>query len=275
MADQASIFNSDNSATQPQNTPAQSGVNVPNPDPIADLLASVKNERGEVKYHSVQDAFNGLKHAQEYIPTLKNELSAKEQALAAAQAEILRLKTIEQTVEALTSQRNEPPAQPAAAPVFDEKKIADLVAQTLSQRETETVQKSNLSTVVTSLQQSFGADAEKVFYDKATELGMSVQEMNSLAAKSPKAVLTMFGVKTGAQPSNVSATLGSVNSSAYQPKQDSFVGRNTKSAMVGATTEDLQMEAYNSRKMVDELHAAGLSVHDLSDPKVYKKFFKQ
>jgi hypothetical protein len=273
MTDQ-SIFNGNENqpATQPNQSAAQPAQPVQTPDPIADLLASVKNERGEAKYRDVTEALNGLKHAQEYIPSLKNELSAKDQALAAALAEVERLKAVEESVRAFTSQPA--PAVQPTAPVFDEKKIADLVTQTLTQREVQSAQKANLSTVVTSLQQSFGADAEKVFYDKATELGMSMEEMNVLAAKSPKAVLTMLGVKVGAQSSSVAHIPGSVNSSAYQPRQDSFVGRNNKSAMIGATTEDLQMEAHNSRKMVEELHAAGLTVHDLSDPKVYKKYFK-
>ena len=103
---------------------------------------------------------------------------------------------------------------------------------------------------------------------------MSNQEMNALASKSPKAVLTMFGLTAEPRNVNVAAIPGTVNTQAYQPKQDSFVGRNTKSAMIGATTEDLHMEAANSRKMVEELHAAGLTVHDLSDPKIYKKYFK-
>lgn len=271
MADQPSIFEV-NPATQP-NAVAQPAANVQAPDPLADLLASVKNERGEPKYRDVTEALNGLKHAQEYIPSLKSELSAKDQALNALQAEVDRLRTIEQTVFDLKSQQA-PAAAPQAPVGFDESRIAELVAQTISQREVQSTQKANLNTVVSSIQQVFGADAEKVFYDKAKEFGMSNEEMNILASKSPKAVLTMFGLKGEPQTTKVATIPSTVNTNAYQPRQDTFVGRNTKSAMVGATTEDLQTEAHNSRKMVEELHAAGLTVHDLSDPKIYKKYFK-
>lgn len=271
MADQPSIFNSNDPATQPP-AAAQPAVTVPPDDSIATLLASVKNERGEAKYKDVVEALNGLKNAQEYIPTLKNDLAAKDQALAAALAQVEELKTVKESLEALTSQRNVPDTTPVHQG-YDEKKIADLVAQTLTQREVQAVQKLNLDTVVSSIQQSFGADAEKVFYDKAKEFGMSNQEMNALASKSPKAVLTMFGLKVEPQNRNVAAITGTVSTSAYQPRQDTYVGRSAKSAMIGASTEDLRIESDNAKKMTDEIHAQGLSVSDLSDPKVYNKFF--
>jgi len=271
MSDQDNIFQGNAPATQPNNV-APAAANVPPTDSFATLLASVKNERGEPKYRSVEEAFNGLKNAQEYIPTLKNDLVAKEQALQAAQAEIARLKAVEETVLALTSNQNNsaPPAQAA----FDPKQIAELVSSQINQHQTETVQRANVASVVSTLQSVFGADAEKTFYGKAEEFGMSMQEMNTLAAKSPKAVLKMLGIEGGAQKQNVAPVQGTINTGAYQPKQDTFVGRNTKSAMIGATTEDLRAENHNARAMVEELHAAGLTVHDLSDPKVYKRYFK-
>ena len=64
-----------------------------------------------------------------------------------------------------------------------------------------------------------------------------------------------------------------MNTSGLAPHQETFVGRNKESAVMGATTEDMRRESDRSKKMVEELHAQGLSVHDLSDPKVYKKYF--
>lgn len=270
MSDQDSNIFASNPATQPQQgTPAVPAVQPT--DPIATLLASVKNERGEQKYKDVIEAINGLKHAQEYIPTLKGELTAKEQALAAREARLAELEEANASLLALTSRTNEPAAP--QAPVFDEKKIAELVTQTLTQKQTEAVQKANVDSVVSTLQSVFGADAEKTFYGKAQELGMSMQEMNALAAKSPKAVLTMLGVSGASPKQNGTPTQGSVNPAAYQPKTDSFVVRNNKSALIGATSEELQAESRNARAMVEELHANGFSVHDLTDPKMFFKTF--
>lgn len=274
MTDQ-SIFNAANSeATPPANQNQSNGSSAPNVDPIADLLGSIKNERGEQKYKDVQEALKGLQNSQEYIPTIKSQLTAAEQEKIRLQAEVDRLRTIEDTVAALTSQQQSQGIQQAPAGM-NEEQIAELVNRTLTRKEQENVQRSNLTTVVSTLQQSFGADAEKKYNEKAKELGMSVTELNTLAAKSPKAVLSMLGVTGQPAKQDASASNGSVNTSAFQPKPETFVSRNQKSALIGATTEDLKIESANARGMVEELHAQGLSVHDLTDPKKYNQFFNR
>lgn len=272
MADQPSIFEP-NTATQP-NTPAGSNpAGAPNSGTeYADLLSTIKNERGEQKYASLAEALVGLKHAQEYIPSLKAEQAQKDAEIANLRATAERVQTLEESIAALTSQRNVDTTQ--GQPAFDENKLADIVNRTLTKREEQAVQQSNLASVVSSLQQSFGADAEKKFYDKATEMGMSVVEMNTLAAKSPKAVLTMLGVNQAAPRQNNNPTSSTVNTSAFTPNETSYVGRNPKQALVGATTEDVRESSARAKAMVEELHAKGMSVHDLTDPKVYAKYFK-
>lgn len=272
MADQPNDIFSNSSDTNPNPAPVNNGANASTSDELSTLLASIKNERGEPKYKDLTEAFKGLQNAQEFIPSLKTELSQKDAELARLRDENLRLKTVEETVLALTQQRENQTSQPANQGLSAEQ-IAELVNQSLTKRESQAMQQANLAQVVTTLQQSLGADAGKAFYAKGAELGMSVEEMNALAAKSPKAVLTMFGVSgDGKKPTNV--TQSSYNSSAFEPKADSFIGRNTRSVMSGATTEDFQMENDNARKMVEELHAQGLTVQDLVSPKAYNQFFK-
>lgn len=274
MSDQTSIFKGTNSEETPPNN--QDGSNVPNTStnqPYADLLMAIKNERGEPKYKSVEEALKGLQNAQQHIPNLKQELEQRDAELARLRVETEKIKTLEETLQALTSQQNTPAS--TNAPVFDETRIAELVDRTLTQAQQKQLAQANQQTVAAALTQTFGAEAEKKFNEKAAELGVSVQEMNALAAKSPKAVLTMLGVSQQAAPSqrSVSPTNSTVNTSAFQPQTTSFVGRNTKQALVGATTQDVMQETHNARKMVDELHAQGKSVHDLTDPKVYFKLF--
>lgn len=274
MSDQTSIFGND-PATQPNqnpDAPAAPGAQ-PNTD-FAHLLSSIKNERGEQKYATLQDALIGLKNAQEFIPTLQATQAQKDAEIERLRAEAERVAELERTVAALTSQ---PPQAPTSAPVLDENKLADLVNRTLTQREQQALAQANIQTVVTTLQQSFGADADKKFYGKGAEMGMSREEMNALAAKSPKAVLTMLGITQAAQPNkpnNPSPTPGTVNTSAFTPNEQTFVGRNPKPTLIGATTQDIQEASVRARAMVEELHAKGMSVHDLTDPKVYAKYFK-
>jgi hypothetical protein len=272
MSDQTSIFGSTpNTDTNPNPT----GSNpVPAPqDDVATLLSAIKNERGEPKYKDLNTALQALQASQEFIPSLKTQYETEKAEAQRLREEVARLRTIEETVTALTQRQAEAPGTPPAVGLT-EVQIAELVNRTLTQKEKETMQRSNINSVVSTLQQSFGADAEKKFYEKAQEMGMTMEEMNTLASRSPKAVLSMLGVSGQPAPKQTTfATQSSVNSSAFQPQQESYVGRNPRPTLIGATSQDLHMESQAANKMVEELHAKGMSVHDLSDPKVYFKHF--
>lgn len=242
-------------------------------DPFGTLLGSIKNEQGQPKYHSAVEALNALKHSQEFIPTLKQENATLRSELDQLRAQVEKLKGVEEVVEKLTSQQNN-----AATPanVLDENAIAELVQRTLSKREIEAIQKANVTSVATTIQGQFGQDAEKVFYGKAQELGMSVQQMNSLAATSPQAVLQLFGLqKSEEKKVNVpSAVPSGVNTAGFQPKQDTFVKRNDKGVVIGATTQDVADELQAAKNMIEELNRNGMSVDELSNPKNFRKFFR-
>lgn len=277
MADQSIFGSENNQSTQTNNDNNQPGSNQAgaqnNQDPIATLLSAIKNERGEPKYATVEAALEGLRNAQEFIPTLRTQLSAKEQEVERLRVEAERAAELERTIEALTSQRNQDQGTPA--PAFDENKLAELVNRTLSQREQQQKAQTNIQSVVETLRQSFGADAETKFYGKAEQLGMTKEEMNALAARSPAAVLAMLGVNQQAanRQHTPNVTTSTVNSAAYTPNQETFIGRNTVPTIVGATTADIKAASERAKKMVEELHAKGMSVHDLTDPKVYMKHF--
>ena len=267
MSTDANIFSS---------TPAAGGEATPQNDSsnaaYADLLGSIKNERGEPKYKDVQTALEALRHSQEFIPQLKSEKEKTEQQLAALSAEVERLKTLEQSIEQLNLQNRGNEGTPPASISKDD--VASMVNATLTQREVAIKQKANQDAVAESVQKAFGDKAQETFYGKAKELGMSAEEINSLAAKSPTAVLKLFGIdKVVTQQVTGLPTGGSVNTTGITPHQDTYIGSNKNSALVGATTADLQAERENSKKLVEELHSQGLTTFDLTDPKVYAKRF--
>lgn len=273
MSDPTSIFNNQNTpAPQDQNN---GGSNPPTPssnDALAHLLSGIKNERGEQKYKSVEDALNALKHSQDYIPQLSDKLRQQEQELAEAKAQAAKIAELENTLKALTQPSQTPASQPAVQGLTAEE-VAALVNKTLTQTQQAELAKNNLSSVVDTVRKEFGEKAEEVFYGKARDLGMSMEEINSLAARSPVAALKLLGVDKGS-PAPQPNSAGSINTSAFQPAADSLIGKNSKPTLVGATSEDLKAESLNARKMVEELHGQGLSIHDLTDPKVYFKHFK-
>lgn len=270
------IFNSNTVQTPEQNTNTDTSSSVNSNNSFADLLGSIKNERGEPKYRDLPTALEALRHSQEFIPQLRSEKERLEQELAEARKEAERLRVVEETVNRFTSAQESGVQKPQ--PVgLDAEAVANLVSQTLTQREIEAQRKANLSSVVNSLQQSLGEDAEKIFYSKAKELGMSPETINSLAAQSPVAVLQLFGVSQSASPqtqkTNVTPNTSTVNTAGYQPQLQSFIGRNTKPIIIGATTSELMEEHQNSKQLVEELHGKGLTTYDLTDPKTYFKQF--
>lgn len=274
MADQPdSLFEQNQSTQTQQQAPASNAGAAPNiGNDYAHLLSSIKNERGEQKYASLAEALVGLQHAQNYIPQLKAEQAQKDAEIERLRVEALRVKTLEESLSsALNSQQQA--AAPQAQPAFDESKLADLVNQTLNKQKQADIEKSNQLMVVSTLQQSFGADAEKKFDEAAAEMGLSRQEMNALAAKSPKLILTALGVKSQTTNTNAFPTQSTVNTSAFTPQEQTLISRNPKSTIIGATTQDMRMSFDRALKMVDELHSKGLTANDLSDPKVFNKYF--
>jgi hypothetical protein len=272
MSDPTSIFNEQNPATQP-NAAANAAPNAQGSDDLANLLGSIKNERGEAKYASVEAALVGLRNAQEYIPQLTAKLSTQEQELKTAREEAARVAELQRTIEALTSGNTGQP-NTQASPTISKEDIAKLVTQTLTEQQQAVVAKSNVATVVNALQAKFGADAEKAYNTKAAEIGMTVAELNTLAARNPKAVFTLLGVTQEAPKQMSSSTQPSFNTDGFQPAKDSFIGRNAKPSLIGATTNDLNEESQRAKQMVEELHSQGKTISDLTNPKVYFKTFK-
>jgi hypothetical protein len=269
MTDQ-SIFGDQN---KPVADPTITQTATQTQSPLATLLADIKNEQGSQKYATPEDALRGAAHAQEYIRTLQREKAEADARLAALSAKEDKTAHLEATLAELMQKVNKP-AEPALnVPTGDD--IAAIVAKTLDSRSAAQKAQENQAQVAQALMKQFGAEAEAKYNEAAKELGLSPQELNELAAKSPKAVLKTLGVsEQAAKPQSFAPAGTSLNTAALQPHQDSFVGRNKAVQTVGATSEDLFQEARNSRAMVDELHAAGLSTADLSDPKVYAKYFK-
>jgi LysM repeat protein len=272
MADQPSIFGNQNSEATPPNTgDTGNGTNAPNVDPVADLLGSIKNERGEPKYKNIQDALVALRHSQEYIPQLTTQLSQKDSELNTARAEAARINELERSLQALTQSREQPAS--TRAPEFSEERIAELVNQSLTRKQTEDLQRANVSKVVQDMVKQYGPDAQKTYEAKAAEFGMTVAQLNQLASSTPQAVLNLMGVNKATQPREQTPAT-QFNSEAFQPLENSFIGKNPKPVMIGATTQDIRDESVRSQKMIEELHAQGKTVYDLTDPKVYFKMFK-
>lgn len=275
MADQPNIFSNEQQQETPATNNGTANTNTTTQEaPFADLLGSILNERGEPKYKTVQDALYGLKHAQEYIPQVKAKATEAEDKMHQLEAEVQRLKSLESTVLELTQQREQASTNGVT---LGEQDIAQLVERTLTSRQQAEIQKENVKNVVSTLSAKFGAEAEKVFYTKAQEMGLTMEEMNALAAKTPKAVLTLLGVseQVAHKQTHNAPVQGSINTSAFQQNPQSFVGREQKSTMIGSTSQDIKEAVDRASAMVDEFAREGITSLDLSNPKLYNKYFNK
>jgi len=177
------------------------------------------------KYSSVEDALKSVPHAQKHIQTLESEL-------AQAKEELTKRRSAEELLEEIRSELTTEHTTQAVA--FDESKLVQLVDQTLSLKEKQRAAEHNAIKVADKFTSSFGDKAQEVYNALAKDSGMSVQELNALAAKSPNAVLKLAGLlKGGSIPSRSS---GSVNTESFKSSDAS-----TLSARVprGASTKDL------------------------------------
>jgi hypothetical protein len=169
-----------------------------NPDT---LLDSIKNDSGQRKYANLEEALKALQHSQEYIPTLKTQLTEKEQRLAELQQEQAKINRLEELVEQLAAtQQQGGGGSPSPSPTLDQQAVVSLVQQTLSQTKQQEVAEANSSVVAKALVEKFGDKAAEVATQKAAELGIQPIELKELAKKSPALVLNLFETQQKTTP---------------------------------------------------------------------------
>jgi len=183
MTDQ-SVFNNNNTPQgNPQQTPSTPGS-------YADQLASITNEDGTQKYGTVDDVLKGAKHAQEYIPQLKSQLSTAEAEIIALKAQVAQQTSLEETVSRLaTPPAQTPPAsQPAPTAGMTEESVQALIANSKIQDQANI----NEGAFSKSLVEKYGDKAEEVVTAKALEMGVTAQYLQDMARTSPHMALTLF-----------------------------------------------------------------------------------
>jgi hypothetical protein len=182
------------------------------------------------KYSSPEDALKALPHAQQHIETLEREM-------AELREQLVKSKTAEEILEEI----NKKPTEQVAEPQFDPNQLDELIESKLTAKEQQAVQQKNVSDVVNTFVQEYGdkAKAEEIYVQKAADLGISVDQINSLAAKSPKAVYELFGLssKPESAPQKIQSNINSeavTNNAPAQEAPKSVMGRSTANDDVAA-----------------------------------------
>lgn len=221
-----SIFNGEDPAVVVENPAPQFSL----PQEVAELVGEGR------KYKSAEDALKSIPHAQSHIQKLEEEMKEMREELA-------KRKAAEELLEELKATGLPKADTPSTQPVD----IEQVVSKVLSQKEQAAVQRANQKKVVEAFDSKYGEKGEEMYVSLSKELGMSVAELNMLAARSPSALFKMagFDVKT-IVPTKTSS---SVNTEGFnQSSQDNFSAKLPK----GATTKDLVQAWRNAGEKVKQ-----------------------
>lgn len=271
MSDQDNIFGGTTPTSEPQAAAEPAPVQA---NPWADKLGGIRNEAGEQKYADVGTALDALNASQEYIPQLQGENAQLQAQLVEARQELAKHQGFTEAMQQLGTPQQSEPADPQPTGLSVEQ-AEQLFEQKFSERDRATARKSNLDNVISAMREKYGDKAEDVFYGRGEELGMSRQDLNSLAGTSPQAVLALYHTTTEARPTDVTDV--SAKTSVYidpdATPQEVKLGRNDKSILMGSTAQDVRKEFQYNKELVQQIHKEGGSVEELTDPKMYFKYF--
>lgn len=224
-----SLFNDEGTPT-PASNPLETSAEL-----FATKLMSIRNERGEPKYDSIEKALDALNHSQTYIPQLKHEKETLEQEVARLREDLAKRQGVEEVIARLSPQpHTEAPTTQAAPVALDEAAVQQMLQRALTAAESKKLAEQNLSAVRTALVAKFGEKAADEVKTKAAALGLPMSEVDRIAATSPSAVLAWFNASS---PASSSAPVRSTVT--LPPSGDpTKVSRPEKSILRGASSKD-------------------------------------
>jgi len=194
------------------------------PQTVAELIGEGK------KYATVEKALEALKFSQDHIAKLEQENAAYKENQT-------KVKTAEELLEEIKATAR--PSEPTqSAPQIDEGMIDRIVEAKITAKEKAASAKQNVDSVVSRMTKEYGdaTKAEEMYISKAKELGLSIAQLNSMAAQSPTAVFSMFGLAKSEQ-TPAGRTHSDVNLESFNQKPSD--SQPPKSIMGGASQKDL------------------------------------
>lgn len=172
------------------------------------------------KYASVDEVYKAFPNAQNHIQT-------QQQKIAELEAELNKRKSAEQVLEEIRSRETNQQKPTSQGVEVNEQVLSELVKKQLDMRSAQQVAQDNLKVFKEQYSNAYGDKAGEMYANLAKETGLSFDELNAMAAKSPQAVLKMAGVgQQKAKP--VGSVSGSVNTqalSANAPQQNQLTAK--------------------------------------------------
>lgn len=105
----------------------------------------------------------------------------------------------------------------AHQPTFDMNEIESMVSKKIQETEANKIATSNFNQVETKLKELYGNNYKSVLQEKATALGLSTEDVDTLARKSPTAFFNVLGMNQQSHDNFQSPTLSSTRNDSFTP----------------------------------------------------------
>lgn len=175
----------------------------PQPDPNKDYLTELVGE-GK-KFKDAKALAEGKFQSDNYIKVLEKRLDAMRDDYLKMRDDNITRARLEDLVDQVTKQRQASSETTRAnedqnQPKYNPKEVESLVSNKIQEYESTKKQTENFNLVADKLQQRYGNNYKEAVKKQIDELGITEQDLNDMARKTPKVLIRTLGLDR--EPSN-------------------------------------------------------------------------
>ena len=199
-------------------------TNTPGVDPNKDYLAELVGD-GK-KFKTEKDLARGKYEADLYVKTLERQLDELRSDYLKMREDSTSRAKLEELIGQLEAKQNQqlssitPPANEVKdKPGIDPTELKSLVSSSIQEYEMTKKQQDNFNIVKEKLKEQFGDNYQTALKNQISELGLTEEDVNSLARKSPAAFFKTMGLQqASAKETFQNPISSSQRSDAFRPK---------------------------------------------------------
>lgn len=192
------------------------------PDPVESDLRTQLTNKWKEKYPTAPPEFIGDKVESDlYIKTLERQKDELRMEFMKSQEEIQKGKALEELIDRLNHKENipAPPKAPEnTPPELDVNRIEALIDSRYEQKKRTEAETENFNKVHSRLRDRFGERAGEYLQEQAQTLGLTKEEINTLAKKSPEAFFRTMGLQTQEKDLFMAPPRSNVRNDSFAPK---------------------------------------------------------
>lgn len=192
------------------------------PDPVIDEPTLREQLAAKWKEKSPEELLAAKVESDLYIKTLEKQKDELRSDYMRAQEEIQKGKALEELIDRLNN-KEIPPANTQkpnenTPPSIDMNNLDKFFEDKYEQKKRSEIETKNFNEVQVKLRERFGNNAGDILAEQSNTLGLSKEEVNSLAKKSPEAFFRMMGLNNQGQDLFMAPPRSDLRNDNYAPK---------------------------------------------------------